>query len=154
MEAGAHLAGNAIERLRASEKLKENEERIVLAEKAAFLGESGNWILRTRVLTLSQELATQVGLPDAAHQLTVRQLRAMIHRDDWPEVLTALKHASASSKPFHAEVRIVLDNGLIRWLRTQASVEFADHRPKRMMGFPVESYRRRNGGRTPLSGSP
>ncbi len=38
VEAGAHLAGNAIERLRAEEKLRENAERIAMAEKAAAFG--------------------------------------------------------------------------------------------------------------------
>jgi diguanylate cyclase (GGDEF)-like protein/PAS domain S-box-containing protein len=140
VEAGAHLAGNAIERLRASERLKENEERIVLAEKAAFLG-IWEFDIAHRILTLSQELATQVGLPDAAHQLTVKQLRAMIHHDDWPEIFAALRQASAGSKLFHAEIRIVLDNGRIRWLRTQASVEFADDRPRRMIGVSVDITR-------------
>ena len=38
VKAGAHLAGNAIERLRAEEKLRENAERIAMAEKAAAFG--------------------------------------------------------------------------------------------------------------------
>jgi diguanylate cyclase (GGDEF)-like protein len=137
VEAAAQLAGNAVERLRATARLKENEERIVLAEKAAFLG---IWELDIAhdILTLSQELAAQVGLPDAAHQLTIGQLRAMVHPDDWQAVLEGLDQASQNGKMFNAEFRIVLDNGLIRWFRTQARVEFADHKPKRMMGVSVD----------------
>jgi diguanylate cyclase (GGDEF)-like protein len=137
VEAGAQLAGNAIERLHATERLKENEERIVLAEKAAFLG---IWELDIAHdnLTLSQELATQVGLPDAAHQLTISQLRGMVHPDDWQAILTGLDQASPNGKLFNAEFRVVLDNGLIRWFRTQARVEFTDNKPKRMIGVSVD----------------
>jgi diguanylate cyclase (GGDEF)-like protein len=140
VETAAQLAANAIERLRASDRLRENEERIVLAEKAASLG---IWELDVAhdVLTLSQELATQVGLPDAAHQLTMRQLRAMIHSEDRRPIFAAFKHASNEGKLFQAEFRIVLDNGLIRWLRTQASVEFVDKEPKRMIGVSVDITR-------------
>src|SRR5882724_3611483 len=38
VEAGAHLAGNAIERLRAEQKLRENAKRSELAEKVAAFG--------------------------------------------------------------------------------------------------------------------
>ncbi len=143
VEAGARLAGTSIERLRATERLKENEERIVLAEKAAFLG---IWELDIPHdnLTLSQELATQVGLPDAAHQLSISQLRTMVHPDDWQGILEGLGQASQDGKLFNAEFRVVLDNGLIRWLRTQARVEFADNKPKRMMGVSVDITKERD----------
>src|SRR5208282_2561669 len=41
-------------------------------------------------------------------------------------------------KLFQAEFRIVLDNGLIRWLRTQARIELANKRPKRLIGVSVD----------------
>jgi diguanylate cyclase (GGDEF)-like protein/PAS domain S-box-containing protein len=137
VEAGGHLAANAIERLHAAERLRENEERIVLAEKAAFLG---IWELdmSSQVLTLSQQLAGQVGLPDAAHRLSISQLREMIHPDDWQTVDAARKRALTEGKLFYAEFRVALANGVIRWLRAQANVEFVDHQPKRMIGVSVD----------------
>ena len=137
VETAAQLAGSAIERLRASRKLRENEERIVLAEKAASLG---IWELNVPhdVLTLSQELATQIGLPDAAHQLTMRQARAMIHSEDRRPLFAAFKQASSEGQLFQAEFRVVLDNQSIRWLRTQARVEFANERPERLIGVSVD----------------
>src|SRR5277367_6788860 len=61
VEAGAHLAGNAIERLRAEEKLRENAERIAMAEKAAAFG---IWQadIPTNMLTFSEGFAALVGL--------------------------------------------------------------------------------------------
>jgi diguanylate cyclase (GGDEF)-like protein/PAS domain S-box-containing protein len=137
VEAGGHLAANAIERLHAAERLRENEERIVLAEKAAFLG-IWELDLSGQVLTLSQQLAGQVGLPDAAHRLSISQLREMIHPEDWQTVHMAWKRASTDGKLFYAEFRVVLANGVIRWLRAQASVELVDNQPKRMIGVSVD----------------
>jgi diguanylate cyclase (GGDEF)-like protein/PAS domain S-box-containing protein len=137
VEAGGHLAANAIERLHAAERLRENEERIVLAEKAAFLG-IWELDLSGQVLTLSQQLAGQVGLPDATHRLSISQLREMIHPDDWQTIHTAWRRASTGGKLFYAEFRVVLANGIIRWLRAQASVELVDNQPRRMIGVSVD----------------
>lgn len=140
VEDAAQLAANAIERLRATERQKENEERIALAEKAAFLGIWEMDVSRG-ILTLSQELAAQAGLADAAHQLTVSQLREMIHADDWAAIRKALSDVTPESTRFHAEFRIVLYNGSIRWLRTQANVEFGGREAKRMRGVSVDITR-------------
>jgi diguanylate cyclase (GGDEF)-like protein len=137
VEAGAHLAGNAIERVRASERLKKSGERIEVAERAASLG---IWELdiASGSLTLSQESAAHIGLPAAAQQVTVSQLRTMIHADDWQNLCTALEGASAENKAFEAEFRILHNNGLIRWLRIKARVEFMANQEKRMVGISVD----------------
>jgi len=59
VEGAAQLAANAIERLRATERQRENAERIALAEKAAFLG-IWEMDLTRGILTLSQELAARL----------------------------------------------------------------------------------------------
>jgi signal transduction histidine kinase/DNA-binding response OmpR family regulator len=137
VESGAHLAANAIVRRRATERLQENADRIAMAEKAAALG---IWELDVPLdrLTLSHELAIQLGLPDAAQQLSMSQLRALIPPDDWETISIALKEALFSGNQFHAEFRVVLTNGSTRWLRTQARVEFEANEPKRMTGVSVD----------------
>src|SRR3984957_13638155 len=81
VEAGAHLAGNAIERLRAEEKLRENAERIAMAEKAA---EFGIWQtdLPTGMVTFSEGFAALTGLTGRPLRIHVDQWRQMIHPDD------------------------------------------------------------------------
>ena len=75
VEAGAHLAGNAIERLRAEEKLRENAERIAMAEKAAAFG-IWQTDVATDMLSISEGFAALVGL-------TGKPLR--MHLDEWRE---------------------------------------------------------------------
>jgi signal transduction histidine kinase/AmiR/NasT family two-component response regulator len=140
VEAGALLAGNAIERLQATRRLRENAERIELAEKAATLG---IWELDfpAGILTISEELAGQVGLPGAALRLSVSQLQAMIHPADWVAVCAAAERATRAAELFQAEFRVVLDNGSIRWLRAQARVEFEGGQAKRMIGASIDTTR-------------
>src|SRR5277367_2893748 len=61
VEAGAHLAGNAIERLRSEEKLRDDAERIAMAEKAAAFG-IWQTDIPTEVLSFSEGFAALVGL--------------------------------------------------------------------------------------------
>ena len=81
VEAAAHLAANAIERLRATERLKESELRIEQTEKGAALGV---WELDIgdETITLSPESAFQLGLPAAAQKLTTEHFRSLVHPED------------------------------------------------------------------------
>src|ERR1700743_2930108 len=81
VEAGAHLAGNAIERLRSEEKLRENAERIAMAEKAAAFG-IWQTDIPTEQLSFSEGFAALVGLAGKPLRMQLDQWREMIHPDD------------------------------------------------------------------------
>ena len=81
VEAGAHLAGNAIERLRAEEKLRENAERIAMAEKAAAFG-IWQTDVATDILTISEGFAALVGMTGQPLRMHLDDWRKMIHPDD------------------------------------------------------------------------
>jgi signal transduction histidine kinase/ActR/RegA family two-component response regulator/putative methionine-R-sulfoxide reductase with GAF domain len=140
VEAGAHLAGNAIERLRAMRSLRENDERIKLAERTASLG---IWQLdfQSGTVTVSEGLAAQLGLARAASRLSIGQLREMIHAEDWEVLSTAVKRATETDGSFEAEFRAALPNGSIRWLRAQGRVEFEAGQPGRLNGASVDITR-------------
>ncbi len=129
VETGARLAANVIERLRATQGLRENEERIKLAEKAASLG---IWEVdfQSGAVLISEQLAAQLGLARAATRLKIAQLRTMIHPDDWPALVAALNRASRSGRAFQAEFRALLHNGEIRWLRSEGRVETEGSKPR------------------------
>jgi two-component system, sensor histidine kinase len=140
VEAGAHLAGSAIERLRAMRSLRENDERIKLAERTASLG---IWQidLQSGTITVSEELATQLGLARSASRLSVAQLQGMIHAEDWEALSAAVKGVSEADRSFEAEVRVVMPNGSTRWLRTQGRAEFDAGQPRRLNGASVDITR-------------
>ena len=137
VEAGAYLAGNAIERLRAKERLRENEERIKLAERAASLGV---WELdvETRTVAVSEEMASQLGLARASTRLKLAEVEALIDRDEWATLRQAFTHAAQSDGSFHAEFRVARGQGVFRSFRTQGRLESEHGRPKRLSGACIE----------------
>src|SRR5580658_3746525 len=121
VEAGAHLAGNAIERLRAEEKLRENAERIAMAEKAAAFGIWQTDLL-TEMVTFSEGFAALTGLTGRPLRLHLDQWREMIHPDDRAALDSAAKAAMAESGSLNAEFRVVIPDGSVRWMRCQARI--------------------------------
>ncbi|MGA2534578.1 MAG: diguanylate cyclase [Terracidiphilus sp.] len=137
VEAAAHLAANAIERTRATERLKENEGRIAFAEKAGSLG-IWEFDVATGASTLSKELAVQFGLPDAAQTLSLEQMGALIHPDDWKLMGAQTAQAYIDRKTLRNEFRVLLSSGVTRWLRSQARIEYRNDRPYRVIGVSVD----------------
>jgi two-component system, cell cycle sensor histidine kinase and response regulator CckA len=124
VEAGAHLAGNAIERLRFEQNLRESAKRFQLAEKAAAFGV---WQIDflLGMVTISDGFSALAGLAGRPLRLTLGQWREMIHVDDRPAWDTAVEGVVAQ-RAFQAEYRILLPDGSIRWLRSHAQTELSD----------------------------
>jgi signal transduction histidine kinase/ActR/RegA family two-component response regulator len=137
VEAGAHLAGNAIERLRAEEKLRENAERISLAERSATFG---IWDLdvKSGALTISQGLAAIVGLPGGPLRLSGEEWGALIHPDYLSTLHAAIQGTVATGEMFQAEFRILPRNGFPRWLRTQAHGDSTENGLQRLIGVAID----------------
>jgi signal transduction histidine kinase/ActR/RegA family two-component response regulator len=136
VEAGAHLAGNAIERLRAEEKLRENAERISLAERSAVFG---IWDLdiRSGALTISAGLAAIVGLAGPV-RLTGEEWGALVHPDNLPTLHAAIEGTVATGKMFQAEFRVLPRGGSSRWLRTQAHGDATGNQLQRLIGVAID----------------
>jgi PAS domain S-box-containing protein len=138
VEVGAHLAGNAIERLRATAKLREYAERIDLSEHAASFG---FWEIDGGHIRFSDGFAALIGLRDGPRQLPVEQWTAMIHPDDAAE-MEATSHGSvARREPYHAEARVVLPDGSVRWHRVHGRPEFKDGQYLRVSGASIDVTR-------------
>jgi two-component system sensor histidine kinase/response regulator len=137
VEAGAHLAGNAIERLRAEQSLRENAKRFELAEQAAAFG---IWEVdfRSRSVTISEGFAALAGLTGQPLRLTLDQWRGMIHVDDRPAWDAAVERAAAAELTFQAEYRIVLPRAGIRWLRSHAQMELEGTCLQRLTGASID----------------
>jgi len=140
VEGGAHLAGSAIERLQAMKQLRENDERVKLAEETAALG---IWQLdfHSGTITISEKLAVQLGLARANTRLSLEQVRPMIPAEDWQALCSALERVSEAEDSFEAEFRVAQPSGSIRWLRTQARMEFETGQRRRLTGASVDVTR-------------
>jgi two-component system, sensor histidine kinase and response regulator len=140
VEAGAHLAGNAIERLRSEEKLRENAERIAMAEKAAAFG-IWQTDIPTDILTFSEGFAALVGLSGKPLRMHLDQWREMIHPDDRAALNAVAQEAMAESGSLNAEFRVVIPDGSVRWMRCQAGVEREGGQPKLLSGAMIDITR-------------
>ena len=137
VEAGAHLAGNAIERLRSEEKLRENAERIALAEKAAAFG-IWQTDLPTNTVTFSEGFAALVGLKGKPLSMSLEEWREMIHPDDQEGLKSAAGNALADGGSFKWEFRVLRSDRSVRWMRCQARVEHEGGQPKMLSGAMID----------------
>jgi PAS domain S-box-containing protein len=137
VEAGAHLAGNAIERLRAEEKLRENAARIAMAEKAAAFG-IWQTDVATDMLSISEGFAALVGLTGKPLCMHLDRFREMIHPDDRDALDAAAEKAMVVNGAFNAEFRVVLPDGSVRWMRSQSHVEGQPGRPELVSGAMID----------------
>src|SRR3984957_12848835 len=137
VEAGAHLAGNAIERLRAEEKLRENAERIAMAEKAAAFG-IWQTDLVTDELAFSEGFAALVGLSGKPLHMHLDQWRTMIHPDDRGALKVTAEKAIAEAGSFSSEFRVVTPEGAVRWMRCQSGVTAEEGQPKLLSGAMID----------------
>jgi len=137
VEAGAHLVGNAIERLRAEQALRATADRLALAEKAASFG---IWDLdvSNQVLKVSEGLARLIGMPGGGSELSMEQWRQIVHPDDRWLLETGVERALAAGGAFEAEFRIVRPDGAERWFRSQGKLERQNGEPKQMTGATIE----------------
>src|ERR1700733_1833549 len=137
VEAGAHLAGNAIERLRAEQKLRENAERIAMAEKAAAFG-IWQTDVATDMLSISEGFAALVGLTGKPLLMHLDQWREMIHPDDREALNATAQKAMVVNGSFNAEFRVVVPDGSVRWMRSQSRVDGKPGRPELVSGAMID----------------
>src|ERR1700683_3244548 len=137
VEAGAHLAGNAIERLRAEQKLRENAERIAMAEKAAAFG-IWQTDVATDMLSISEGFAALVGLTGKPLLMHLDQWREMIHPDDREALNATAQKAMVVNGSFNAEFRVVVQDGAVRWMRSQSRVDGEPGRHERVTGAMID----------------
>ena len=141
VEAGAHLAGNVIERLTAERKLRESVERLQLAEEVAGFGIWERDLLR-ETMTLSPGAAAVSGLVRRTVRMKRSEVSDLIHADDRAAVADAASCAMQHQGEYRVDFRVVLPDGALRWCRSQGRVEFDDaspvRQPVRMIGAIID----------------
>ncbi len=123
VEAGAHLAGNAIERLTSEQKLRESKERLDIAEAAAHFG-VWEMDVPTRILKLSPGAAFLDGLPREYTIIDTGKVTEAIHPEDKPKTLGAQWSEQEATQ---AEFRYIMPDGSIAWRRVHGRLEKGRH---------------------------
>jgi signal transduction histidine kinase/CheY-like chemotaxis protein len=138
VEAGAHLAGNAIERLTAQKRLQESAARLDLAEAVARFGV---WEVDhvAGAMTISRGMARLTGRPEGAPlRMSKEEWNQSIDPEQRVVANAAVAKCLANHEDFNAEYRAVLPDGSIRWHRAQARDEFDAGRLVRTTGATID----------------
>ncbi|MBV9505114.1 MAG: response regulator [Acidobacteriia bacterium] len=138
LEAGAHLAGNAIERLRAQEKLQQHAERIALAEKAAAFG---IWETNEKSIKFSDGFAALLGLTDGRRELPLDLWFSWIHPEDIDSLHEAAARCTLHGEAFLGDARMLLPDGTTRWHRLHGHCEPGQVQGNRVVGATVDITR-------------
>ena len=137
VEAGAHLAGNAIERLTAQRWLLQSAERLRLAEEAAGFG---IWEMEPRehFITLSEGAAAIYGLEGGAQRRRIAEVNALIHPDDWGASNVAAQGEGAENGSFRTELRLRRPDGTYRWCRIEGRAKGQGDKSERLIGVIID----------------
>jgi PAS domain S-box-containing protein len=132
----------AVERTRAEDLARRNEQRLRFALDAASMG-TWDWDLITNQLQWSDNLERIHGLPPGTFDGTFASYEREVHPDDRERVLASTRRALAEGVPHEVEYRIVAPDGTVRWVEGHGRVEFEGGRPIRMSGVCMIVTRRK-----------
>ena len=129
--------GQFMERKRAEEALRQNEERLRLATTT---GKVGVWdwdIVRNRI-SWTDSLYQIHGVTKEQFDGTVEAFSAFVHPDDRERVSAAIQRSLETDAPYQLEMRTVRPNGEVIWIYTNAAVLREGDKPVRMLGGTID----------------
>jgi two-component system, LuxR family, sensor kinase FixL len=125
------------ELLNKDEALRESEERMRLAADAANLG-IWEWDLGNDEVWATNARRALLGWP-ASGKVTFEDFISRVHPDDRNRIREIIDYAIDEGKDFDSEYRLVLPDGIVRWMATRGSVHFdKDGRPARVLGISID----------------
>jgi two-component system, LuxR family, sensor kinase FixL len=125
------------ELLNKDEALRKSEERMRLAADAANLG-IWEWDLGNDEVWATNARRALLGWP-ASGKVTFEDFIARVHPADRNRIREIIDYAIEEGKDFDSEYRLVLPDGIVRWMATRGSVHFdKDGRPARVLGISID----------------
>ena len=129
------------ERLRL-ERLDQAAARMSLAEDVAGFG-VWEMDLHTATMTLSAGAAALSGFERRSMQVHADDVSAKVHPEDLQRVNEVVERAIREGTPYRVDCRVMLPDGELRWIRSQARVEVHDGKPVRITGAIIDITRER-----------
>ncbi|MGC1321591.1 MAG: MASE1 domain-containing protein [Candidatus Udaeobacter sp.] len=124
------------------EALRQSEERMRLAAAAANLG-IWEWDLSKDEIWATNARRGLLGSP-APGKIALEDFICRLHPDDRDQVRHTIDDAIQSGEDFDSEYRLILPDGIVRWMSTRGSVHFDDAgKPARLLGISIDITARR-----------
>src|SRR5215468_7576152 len=122
--------------------LQESEERMRVAAEAVNLG-IWEWDLSKDEIWATNARRALVGWP-ASGKIAWNDFMRSLHPDDRDRVRHTVDNAIRSGEDFDSEYRLILPDGIVRWMSTRGSVHFDDSRkPARLLGISIDITQRK-----------
>jgi diguanylate cyclase (GGDEF)-like protein len=141
--AAAQLAGNAIERIRAEQTLRETTQRLDLAERVA---QFGVWEadISKGVINISQGMAAMMERGGAPLRMNLEEFDAFIHPADLGTLRAEIGQVRPGGETIQDEFRFVLPSGSVRWIRSHWCFQEAAGAAPRATGAVIDITEERN----------
>jgi PAS domain S-box-containing protein len=122
--------------------LRESEERMRVAAEAVNLG-IWEWDLSKDEIWATNARRALLGLP-ASGTIALEDFISRLHPEDRDRVRRTIDDAIHSGEDFDSEYRLILPDGIVRWMSTRGSVHFDDSRkPARLLGISIDITERK-----------
>jgi PAS domain S-box-containing protein len=129
--------------LRASDALRESEERLRLAVQAGRMY-TFDWDVATDVVLRSEEYTNIFGSTGEPTSLTRRQFAAKVHPDDRSKFMAASDNVTPDNPTAHLSYRVLRNDGAVVWLEMHGRAFFDAHgRKVRMIGMVADITERK-----------
>jgi PAS domain S-box-containing protein len=117
--------------------LKKSEERMRLAADAVNLG-IWEWDLDSNEIWATDERRSLLGWP-VSGRVTFEDFISGVHPEDRNRVRQMIGEAIEGRKDYDSEYRLVLPDGIVRWMATRGRVHFdAKGKPARVLGITID----------------
>jgi two-component system sensor kinase FixL len=122
--------------------LRESEERMRVAAEAVNLG-IWEWDLSKDEIWATNARRALLGLP-ASGKIALEDFIYRLHPDDRDRVRHTIDDAIHSGGDFDSEYRLILPDGIVRWMSMRGSVHFDDAgKPTRLLGISIDITERK-----------
>jgi PAS domain S-box-containing protein len=131
--------GNSAFDAAASQRLRENEERLRLAMDAASMG-AWDWDFASGQVHWSGDQEKLFGLTPGTFDGTFEGFGARVHPQDYAAMQARMAACVAKKRPRHRdEFRIVRTDGSVRWIVANGRIYYDEQgRPTRMIGVNLD----------------
>src|SRR5882724_664848 len=119
------------------EALRESEERMRLAVAAVNLG-IWEWHLATNEIWATNARRAVLGWPSTG-KVTFEDFISQVHPEDRSRIRQTINEAVCDGKDYESEYRLVLPDGIVRWMSTRGSIQFdSAGKPSRLLGISID----------------
>ena len=117
--------------------LRESEERMRMTAEAVNLG-IWEWDLSKDEIWATNARRALLGWP-ASGKITLDHFISRLHPDDRDRIRQAIDDAIHKGQDFDSEYRLVLPDGIVRWMATRGSVRLDAHgKPAQLLGISID----------------